>query len=140
MPTEDAADSERTDAIDASNDDTGRKEAGQEEAGQEEAGREESGQEEAGREEAGHEETVQCWLVHREYTDKGLVTLVYATPDGERAVTMQRSSNMLARTDVTAARDVDAADLQRVDDPDTRERYATEADRTRSNHDPDDAL
>jgi hypothetical protein len=150
MPTEDAADSERTDAIDASNDDTGRKEAGQEEAGQEEAGREESGQEEAGREEsgqeeagreeAGHEDTVQCWLVHREYTDKGLVTLVYATPDGERAVTMQRSSNMLARTDVTAARDVDAADLQRVDDPDTRERYATEADRTRSNHDPDDAL
>ena len=51
----------------------------------------------------GDGEGVRCWLVEREYTDKGLVTLVYAEPGGERAATMQRSSNMLARTDVTAA-------------------------------------
>lgn len=86
------------------------------------------------------DDDVRCWLVEREYTDKGMVTLVYATPDGERAVTMQRSSNMLAHVDVTAARDVDPADLVAVEDADTRERYATEVERTRSTHDPDDAI
>jgi hypothetical protein len=89
---------------------------------------------------AADEDAVRCWLVEREYTDKGLVTLVYAEPGGERAATMQRSSNMLARTDVTAARDVDVAELEPVDEPETRERYATEVDRTSDSHAPDDAL
>jgi|GEM_PF-155809 hypothetical protein len=83
---------------------------------------------------------VRCWLVEREYTDKGLVTIVYATPDGERAAIMQRSSNMLARTDVTAARDVDPDELEPVDDPETRDRYAHEVERMRENNDPDDAI
>ena len=83
---------------------------------------------------------VRCWLVEREYTDKGLVTLVYAEPGGERAAVMQRSSNMLARTDVTAARDVEPHELEPVDDPETRERYATEVERTSESHAPDDAL
>jgi len=86
------------------------------------------------------EDGVRCWLVEREYTDKGLVTLVYAEPGGERAATMQRSSNMLARTDVTAARDVDPDELAAVDDAETRDRYATEVERTRESHAPDDAL
>jgi hypothetical protein len=89
---------------------------------------------------AAGEDAVRCWLVEREYTDKGLVTLVYAEPGGERAATMQRSSNMLARTDVTAARDVDVAELEPVDDPDARDRYATEVERTSESHAPDDAL
>jgi len=86
------------------------------------------------------EDDVRCWLVEREYTDKGLVTLVYAEPGGERAATMQRSSNMLASQDVTAAVDVDRDELAPVDDPETRDRYATEVERTRGNNDPDDAL
>ena len=85
-------------------------------------------------------DAVRCWLVEREYTDKGLVTLVYAEPGGERAAVMQRSSNMLARTDVTAARDVDVDELEPVDDPETRERYANEVERTSESHAPDDAL
>jgi hypothetical protein len=85
-------------------------------------------------------DAVRCWLVEREYTDKGLVTLVYATPDGARAATMQRSSNMLASTEVTAARDVDPDILEPVTDPDTRERYAHEVERTRDTHDPDDPI
>lgn len=83
---------------------------------------------------------VQCWLVDREYTDKGLVTLVYATPAGDRAFTMQLSANRLAQRDVTAARDVDPADLEPVDDPDARERYASEVDRTSDTHASDDAI
>jgi hypothetical protein len=35
------------------------------------------------------------WLVDHTYTDKGLVSLVYATTDGERALHRQRSMNML---------------------------------------------
>lgn len=89
---------------------------------------------------AAGEDAVRCWLVEREYTDKGLVTLVYAEPGGERAATMQRSSNMLMNQDVTAARDVDVDELEPVDDPETRDRYATEVERTSESHAPDDAL
>ena len=83
---------------------------------------------------------VRCWLVEREYTDKGLVTLVYAEPGGERAAVMQRSSNMLARQDVTAAVDVDTDELEPVDDEETRERYAAEAARMAEQHDPDEEV
>lgn len=80
------------------------------------------------------------WLVERTYSDKGLVTLVYATPDGERAVTKQRSEQMLARTDVTAAEDVDPGSLDPVDDAALVERYASEASRMRDSHAPEDTV
>lgn len=80
------------------------------------------------------------WLVDRTYSDKGLVTLVYATLDGRRSITMQRSATMLANTDVTAAEDVEPAELTAVDDEATRERYATEATRMRDRHDPADEV
>ena len=80
------------------------------------------------------------WLVERTYTDKGLVTLVYATPDGERAVTRQRSEQMLARTDVTAATEVDQESLEPVAEAATVSRYAAEAERMRESHDPDDPV
>jgi len=80
------------------------------------------------------------WLVERTYTDKGLVTLVYATPDGERAVTRQRSEQMLARTDVTAATEVDQDSLEPVADAADVARYAAEAERMRESHDPDDPV
>lgn len=86
------------------------------------------------------EEESTCWLVERSYSDKGLVTLVYATPDGERHVRMQRSSNMLQSSGVTAAREVDPEKLVPVDDPADRERYATEAERMADRHDPDDEV
>jgi len=85
-------------------------------------------------------ETEQVWLVEREYSDKGLVTLVYATTDGERSITQQRSSQMLSRQDVTAATEVEPDRLEPVEADDLQERYANEATRMTDRHDPDDAV
>jgi len=62
--------------------------------------------------------------VESEYGTKGFVTLVYATPDGERQQTSQRSSAMLRNKAVTAAVDVADEDLEPVRDDADRERYA----------------
>jgi hypothetical protein len=83
------------------------------------------------------DEAVQVWLVERAFTDKGLVTLTYATPDGERVFVQQRSATNLG--DVTAARSVAPDKLAPADDAD-RERYAQEVDRMSANHDSDDAV
>ena len=81
------------------------------------------------------------WLVDRTYTDKGLVSLVYATTDGEHALQRQRSMNMLRQgADVTAATSADPESLDPVDDEESRERYAEEASRMADQHDPDDVV
>jgi len=80
------------------------------------------------------------WLVERSYSDKGLVTLVYATTDGESHLRRQLSSNALARTEVTAATDVEPDRLTPVAAADERERYAHEAARMADEHDPDDPV
>jgi hypothetical protein len=85
-------------------------------------------------------ETVQCWLVERDYWDKNLVTLVYATPDGERAQTSQRSTTMLRQQPTTAAMAVPVVELEPVEDNDQRERYRREVERVRSEFDPDDEI
>jgi hypothetical protein len=77
------------------------------------------------------------WLVERTYTDKGLVTVVYATPDGERQLVEQLSAK--SRRETTAARDVDPDKLAETD-PDDRERYAAEVDRMAQRHEPDDVV
>jgi hypothetical protein len=84
---------------------------------------------------------VRCWLVERTYSDRGLVSLVYATPDGDRVLRRQRAPAALREAGgVTAATTVDADALDPVADPDLRERYATEAARVADRHDPDDRL
>lgn len=80
-------------------------------------------------------ETVQCWLVERDYFDEDLVTLVYATPDGERHVTQQLSTTLLMKKPPTAAKDIEPDRLEAVD-PDDRERYQREAERMAERHDP----
>jgi hypothetical protein len=80
------------------------------------------------------------WLVERSYSDKGLVTLVYATPDGSRHLRIQRSSNMLRTADVTAGLTVEPDRLRPVADDAERERYAAEAERIRDRHAPDDPV
>ncbi|WP_254824177.1 hypothetical protein [Haloglomus halophilum] len=82
---------------------------------------------------------VRTWLVERSYNSRNLITLVYATPDGERALTRELSSSMLDRTAITAARDVDPDDLAPVEESE-QERYRTEAERVRENNDPDDEI
>jgi hypothetical protein len=81
-------------------------------------------------------ETVRVWLVERDYDDRGLVSLVYATPDGERALRRELSARMLQRNPTTAGREVPVADLAPVPEGD-RDRYRREAARVRENHDPD---
>jgi len=86
-------------------------------------------------------EELQLWLVDRTYTDKGLVTLVYATTDGERRFRRQRSVNALRQSGgVTAAITADPDDLQPVEEPETRERYAEEAARMAERHEPDEPV
>ena len=83
---------------------------------------------------------VRLWLVERDYDDRNLVTLVYATPDGERYHQREQSAHLLSQGDgVTAATDADPNDLATVDES-TRKRYAREAERMRERHDPDDSV
>jgi len=84
------------------------------------------------------DDAVRLWLVEREYNDKGLLTLVYATTDGQRYRQSSRSSQMLSGSGVSAATTADPGDLATVADSDRRERYASEAQRMADRHDPDD--
>lgn len=83
--------------------------------------------------------TVRIWLVEREYSDKGLVDIVYATTDGQRYLRRQISEQMLVRTDVTAGMDVDPDRLEATAEQ-NRERYGAEATRMEDQHDPDDPV
>jgi hypothetical protein len=83
---------------------------------------------------------VRCWLVERSYDDRNLVTVVYATPDGERAHVRELSATVVTREPTTAAADVPADKLAPVEDADTRARYREEAERMRERHDPDEAV
>lgn len=76
------------------------------------------------------EDTERVWLVERSYgTDEDLVTLVYATTDGERHLRKQLSHHLLTRQTVTAARTVQVEKLEPVTEHETRQRYAEEATR-----------
>ncbi|MFC7018100.1 MULTISPECIES: hypothetical protein [Haloarcula] len=87
------------------------------------------------------EETVRCWLVERSsYGDERVVTLVYATRDGDRRLKKQLSTNLLMQKAVTAAVDVESKRLEPVEDAETRERYAAEAARMAERHDPDEEV
>ncbi len=83
---------------------------------------------------------VRVWLVERGYTSRDLVVLQYATPDGERVYRRELSAQALDGASVTAARDVSPDDLESVDDAETRDRFAAEAERMADEHDPDDEV
>lgn len=83
--------------------------------------------------------TVRCWLVDRDYEHESMVKLVYATEDGSRHVTQQRSTALLRKKPVTAGIDVEADRLEDAPEED-RERYAAEARRVAGGHDPGDRI
>ena len=87
-------------------------------------------------------DAVRCWLVERTYTDRGLVDTVYATPDGSNVRRKQVSTTIIRQrgTETTAAVDVEREELEPVDDEETRERYAAEAEQMREQYDPDDEV
>ena len=87
-------------------------------------------------------ETVRVWLVERTYSDdeQNIVILVYATSDGRRALRKERALTSFGdRRDTTAAVEADPDNLGEVE-AETVERYATEAERMRDEHDPDDLI
>ena len=81
--------------------------------------------------------TVRCWLVDRDYDDKGLIRLTYATTDGEQSLTRERAA--VTASEATAAIEVDPGRLQSVSDDD-RIRYSDEASRMKEQHGPDDVV
>jgi len=86
-------------------------------------------------------ETIRVWLVDRGYTNRDLITLAYATPDGERAVHSERAAATIGSgSGVTAARDVDPERLSPVTDEETVERYRQEAERTMERYEPDETI
>ena len=88
------------------------------------------------------DETTRVWLVERTFVrdELGLVSLVYATPDGERYYRRQISASGHTGAGADVTREVSTADLQAVDDAETVERYASEVDRMRETHDPDETV
>jgi hypothetical protein len=87
---------------------------------------------------------VRVWLVERTYSDdeQNLIILTYATPDGKRDFRKERALTSFTgdRRETTVSVEVDPSNLGTVDDPETRDRYATEVDRLSTEHDPDDVL
>ena len=83
---------------------------------------------------------VRVWLVERGYTNRDLIILQYATPDGDRRYRRERSPQALDRTTVAAAKEVSLSNLEPVEETDVRERDAAEATRMAAEHDPDDTV
>ncbi len=86
-------------------------------------------------------DAVRVWLVERTYSDDelNLIVLTYATPDGRREFRKERALTSFTgdHRETPASLEVDPDDLASVDDPETRERYATEAARVADEHGPD---
>ena len=84
------------------------------------------------------------WLVERTNSDdeQNLIILTYATPDGEQYLRKERALTSFTGPawDTYAALDVVPEKLADVTDSDTRERYAAEATRMASDHDPNDTI
>lgn len=83
---------------------------------------------------------VRLWMVERSYDTRNLITVVYATTDGEYYHQKELSSSMLSRTDVTAGIEISTTDLEPIEDEQRRQRYATEATRMAETHAPDDSV
>ncbi|GAA0224987.1 hypothetical protein ACFFQF_09935 [Haladaptatus pallidirubidus] len=81
---------------------------------------------------------VRVWLVERTYSDRDLLTLVYATPDGERYLQKELAGRLGGET--TAAIEVERDRLSSVADDSRQQRYAEEAKRMAEKHEPNDTV
>lgn len=85
------------------------------------------------------------WMVERTYSSDSpnILVIVYATPDGGEYLQKEWAFNRFGSgraPEVTAAIDVEPEALNPVEEDERRDRYATEAERMRERHDPDDAV
>ncbi|MFP4174589.1 MAG: hypothetical protein ACLFSW_02265 [Halobacteriales archaeon] len=84
-----------------------------------------------------------AWLVERAYSEEvqNMLELVYATPDGERHLRLQKMLSVPQQADtITAARDVEVERLEPVREDEMTERYAREAERMRDRYEPDETV
>ena len=89
--------------------------------------------------------SVQVWMVDRTFSQDSphILIIRYATDDGSAYLQKERAVPSFSRAavpEVTAAMEVSPDRLSPVEDDETRERYATEADRMREMHDPSDVV
>lgn len=88
-------------------------------------------------------ETVRLWLVERTYSadEQNLIILVYATTDGRQYVRKERALTSFtgAERETTAAIEEHPDTLGTVE-PGDRQRYAAEASRMASEHNPDGSV
>jgi hypothetical protein len=83
------------------------------------------------------------WLVERAYSEEvqNMLELVYATPDGERRLHLQKMLSVPSQADsITAARDVSDEKLEPVREKEKSKRYAREAERMREEYEPDETV
>jgi hypothetical protein len=84
------------------------------------------------------------WLVERTYSDdeQNLIIITYATPDGRREFRKERAlTSFTGESRATpVSLEVETSNLSAVEDPDTCERYRSEAERMADTREPDEAL
>jgi len=86
---------------------------------------------------------VRLWLVERTYSDdeQNLIILTYATTDGGRYLRKERAlTSFDDERETKAAVEVGADAVAEVRNEETRERYASEAQRMSEKYAPDDAI
>ena len=91
----------------------------------------------------GDNEHVRVWLVERTYSDdeQNVIILTYATLDGEQYFRKERAlTSFSGGRETAAAVEVEPGNLGEVGDPDEIERFAAEAERMASTHDPEDVI
>jgi hypothetical protein len=89
------------------------------------------------------DDETRVWLVERAYSEEvqNMLELVYATPDGDRHLRLQKMLSSPHQADsITAARDVEDGKLEPVRDDETGDRYAREAERMRDEYEPDETV
>ena len=78
------------------------------------------------------------WLVERTYSDdeQNLIVLTYATPDGRHDFRKERALTSFSGTprETPVSLTIDPSNLGTVEDSETRERYADEAERMARKH------
>ena len=89
-------------------------------------------------------ETEEVWMVERTFSADSphILVIVYGTLDGTKYLQKERAFNRFGGSapEVTAAIEADRDDLNQVTDAARRDRYASEAERMRERHDPDDPV
>jgi len=89
-------------------------------------------------------ERTRVWLVERTYSDdeQNLIILTYSTPDGTHDFRKERALTSFTgdTRETPVSLEVERSNLGTVDDPETRERYAKEAERMAKTHDPSGVL